>query len=190
MEEEYKMLREEIVFNTNKIHWYISIVSTVGLALLAYIIVDPRNVILLTLFLAVLVIIEGRILGLTKSIIVISTYMETFLEPELNGRNWETKLHDKELKFKKRPLLNFLSNTNSICFLIGIIIMVYNCITIWENISILNVTFSIINLLLVLILAYMAFLNMNGYQDRESHLKSWENLKKTKKPGSNSRDEV
>lgn len=38
MEDEYKMLREEIMFNLDKTHTYISLASTIGLALLAYII--------------------------------------------------------------------------------------------------------------------------------------------------------
>ncbi len=50
MEDEYKMLREEIMLSTNKIHWYISGISTIGIALLTYIIQNPNNIVLLSLF--------------------------------------------------------------------------------------------------------------------------------------------
>lgn len=179
MEEEYKMLREEIVFNTNKTHWYISGISTVGIAFLAYIFNSPSNIALLSLFLAILVIVEGRIFSLTKSIIIISTYMEVFLEPKLEGRDWETKLHCDEFNpEKRRPFMDFISNTNSVCFLIGIIVAIYNGIILWENITLINVVFSFVNLLLVGILAYMAFINKRGYQDRGIYKKSWGNVKK------------
>lgn len=177
MEEEYKMLREEIMFNINKTHWYISGVSTIGIALLAYIIKSPSNIVLLSLFLAILVIVEGRIFALTKAINITSTYMEVFLEPDLENINWETKLHCGEFQTKKRPLADFVSNTNSVCFLIGSVVIIFNGIVIWDNITLINIIFSFINLLLVAFLTYMAILNRRGYQDRQEYRKGWENLR-------------
>lgn len=176
--EEYKMLREEIMFDTNKMHWYISGISAIGIALFTYIVTNPSNIVLLSLFLAVLVIVEGRIFSLTKSMIIISTYMEVFLEPNLEEINWETMLHCNDFKLEKsRPFTDFISNTNSVCFLIGAIVIIFNSIIIWENITLINVIFSLVNLLLVIFLAYMAFINRKGYQDREKYKNSWDNVK-------------
>lgn len=186
MEEEYKMLREEIMFNINKTHWYISGVSTIGIALLAYIIKSPSNIVLLSLFLAILVIVEGRIFALTKAINITSTYMEVFLEPNLENRNWETKLHCDKFQTKKRPLADFVSNTNSVCFLIGTVVIIFNGIVIWDNITLINVVFSCVNLFLVVFLTYMAILNRRGYQDRQEYRKSWEETKKHLETNNNS----
>lgn len=177
MEEEYKMLRDEIMFNTNKIHWYISGISTIGLALLAYIIKSPTNIVLLSLFLVILVIVESRIFALTKAIIIISTYMEVFLESNLENRNWETKLHCDKLQPQKRPFTDFVSSSNSMCFLIGCVIIIFNCIIIWDTITLINIIFSFVNLLLVVFLTYMALINRRGYQDRQEYKKSWEKVK-------------
>lgn len=185
MEEEYKMLREEIMFNTNKMHWYISGISTVGIALLTYIVQNPSNIVLLSLFLSILVIVEGRIYSSTKCIIVISTYIETFLEPNLEGRNWETNLHCDNFKFKNRPIADFISNSNSVCFLIGTIVIVFNCIIIWGNITVINVVFSFVNLLLVIFLAYMAIINRRGFQDRKDYKSSWDGVKRGQGTGNN-----
>lgn len=108
MEEEYKMLREEIMFNLTKMHWYVSIVSTVAVALLAYILQNIDNIALISVFLATLVVIEGRIYSVTKSNLRISTYMEVFLEPNLENRNWETYSFLKE-----RNIIPQTANTDS-----------------------------------------------------------------------------
>ncbi len=126
---------------------------------------------------AILVIVEGRIFSSTKSMIIISTYMKVFLEPNLENRNWETKLHCDDLKLKYRPLADFISNSNSVCFLIGSIVIIFNGIIIWENITLINVIFSFVNLLLMIFLAYMAFLNRRGYQDRQEFKSSWIKVK-------------
>lgn len=107
MEEEYKMLREEIMLNINKMHWYVSIVSTVAVALLTYIIQNTENITLFSVFLATLVIIEGRIYSITKSSLRISTYMEVFLEPNLENRKWETYSYIKKKNTSSQP-----ENTN------------------------------------------------------------------------------
>lgn len=103
MDEEYKMLREEIILNINKMHWYVSIVSTVAVALLTYIVQDTENITLFSVFLATLVIIEGRIYSITKSSLRISAYMEVFLEPNLENRNWETYSYLKKNNITSQP---------------------------------------------------------------------------------------
>lgn len=192
MEEEYKMLREEIMFNINKLHWYVSGVATVGIALLAYIISSPNNIVFLSLFLAVLFILESRIFRMTKSNITISTYMEVFLEPYIENRKWETYVHFKINEdnvhdennqkcntFNKLiwQFLDFISGSNSVCFLISIIVMTYNCIVIWDNATLINTIFSFVNLLLTIFLGYMACINRSGHQDRDHYLSFWKNVK-------------
>lgn len=167
--EEYKMLREEIMFNLNKLHWYISIVSTVSIALFAYIIKNPNDIILLSLFLATLVILEGRIHSVTESNIRISTYMEVFLEPNLENIKWETYSHYKINKknshlipLVKNHSINFITEINTVCLLIGIIAFVFNVIIIYRSLNTNNIIFSILNLLFIIILGYMAVINGRG----------------------------
>jgi len=191
MEEEYKMLREEIMFNLNKLHWYVSGTATIGIALLAYIISNPNNIIFLSLFLAVLFILEGRIACMIKkSNIMISTYMEVFLEPNLENRNWETYVHceinsnqscdDNEDNLSRniiRQFIDFISGSNSVCFLMSLIIMVYNCIVFCENVTIINVVFSLVNLIFTIILGFMAYINRSGHQDRKHYISFWKKVK-------------
>lgn len=186
MEEEYKMLREEIMFNLNKLHWYISIVSTVATALLAYILQSPDNIVLLSLFLASLVIMEGRIYSVTESNLRISAYMEVFLEPHLENRNWETynflkihKYNSRTINVKKGIPINFITGINSVCLLIGIIVFIFNLVIIWENTLLINIIFSALNLILVTFLAYMAYINRGGNQRRDDYIRHW-NLVKDK----------
>lgn len=182
--EEYKMLREEIMFNLNKLHWYISIVSTVSIALFAYIIKNPNDIILLSLFLATLVILEGRIHSVTESNIRISTYMEVFLEPNLENIKWETYSHYKINKknshlipLVKNHSINFITEINTVCLLIGIIAFVFNVIIIYRSLNTNNIIFSILNLLFIIILGYMAVINGRGYLYRDDYIKHWEQLK-------------
>lgn len=182
--EEYKMLREEIMFNLNKLHWYISMVSTVSIALFAYIIKHPNDIILLSLFLATLVIMEGRIHSVTESNIRISTYMEVFLEPNLENIKLETYSHyklDKQnahsIPLVKNFSINFITEINTVCLLIGIIAFVFNCMIIYRSFNTNNIIFSILNLVFLIVLGYMAIINGRGYLYRDAYIKHWQQLK-------------
>lgn len=182
--EEYKMLRKEIMFNLNKLHWYISIVSTVSIALFAYIIKNPNDIVLLSLLLSALVIMEGRIHSVTEGNIRISTYMEIFLEPNIENINWETNSYYKlngqnshTIPLTKIFPINFFTGINTVCLLIGVIAFVFNCIVIFHSFSIINIIFSIINLFLLIILGYVAFINGRGHIYRDDYIKHWKQLK-------------
>lgn len=184
MEEEYKMLREEIMFNLNKLHWYISIVSTVAIAFLAYIVQSSNKIILFSLFLAVLFIMEGRIYEVTKSNVRISTYMEVFLEINPQNPNWETNSFIEigedmcnSRRLKKEASLNFITGINTVCLLIGFIVFAFNVSILVQNISFINILFSVINLLILILLAYIAYENRGGHQNREEYIKHWQEVK-------------
>lgn len=180
---EYKMLREEIMFNLNKLHWYLSIVSTISIALLTYIIKNPNDIILLSLFLAVLIIMEGRVHAMTVSNIRISTYMEIFLEPDIDIK-WETYSYYKIDNYNSRTLplakkfpINFITGINAVCLFIGVIAFVFNIIVICRSCNGINILFTILNVVLLFILIYMAYINRGGQLYRDDYIKHWKQIK-------------
>lgn len=194
MEDEYKMLRDEIMFNLDKIHMYISLASTVGLALLAYIIDKPNNIILIFLFLFVLSIAECRIYGITKNNTRISTYMEVFLESKIKERNWETYSYFEideasAHSIKYQTIFRFISGSNTICFLISYAVLILNCYILSNNWSCSNFLFSIINWLLLVFLAHMALNNRGGNKLRDHYIEHWNKVKEKKEQSDNIRDE-
>lgn len=188
MDEEYKMLREEIMFNIDKLHWYISVVYTAVIALLAYIIENPDNALLLLLVFVVLVCANSRIRSVTKSNIRISSYMQVILEPDLENRNWETLSHykinnyDSHTLFSSRgnKFIDFISRTSAVCFLIGIFVFVLNCITIYENLTTINILCGALDLVLLIILGYFTYTN-GSYIYRDECVKHWETVKRNNK---------
>lgn len=173
------MLREEIMFNINKLHWYVSIVSTVAVALLTFILQNPNNIALITLFLVAMIVIEGRIYSITKSNFRISTYMEVFLEPEISIK-WETySYYNTEnvcsRSLKEKSIIPFVSGINTACFLIGMVPYVFNCIVIHDNISFFNILLSFFNASIMILLFLMSLIS--DRKRRDGYIKHWKKVK-------------
>lgn len=187
MEEEYKMLREEIMFNLNKLNWYVSVLYTVSIALLAYVIENPENPILFSLIFVVLLCISSRIRSITTSNVRISSYMEVMLESQIPDRNWETfchyKLQNKDshslipINKKISRFIDIISRTSSVCLLLGIVTFVFNCFVLIENLNPIYVISTSFNLIILFVLCYMTYVNGN-YIYRDKFVAHWKEIKK------------
>ena len=93
--DEYIMLRSEIDNNIRQMHQYFSATGTAIIALFAYTINNPYNlnIYIFTAVFVALVCVASRVKHALRANVSIGTYMEIFLEPNIEGRAWETRSH-------------------------------------------------------------------------------------------------
>ena len=191
MEAEYVMLRNEIENNMKQMHQYFALTSTAIVALLTFIFNNPNNPNVFIAIFVVLVFIAVRIRRLLEGNISISTYMEVFLESNIDGRNWETFSHyniekgpnSHELSKRTSYTNLLLFRTNSMPLFLGIVVYIAYIIVLVNNWSLLNdLSGGIFNTLALLILLYVAVLDANN-KDRDSYKRYWNEVKKNLEVG-------
>jgi hypothetical protein len=192
MNKEYEMLREEIMFNTKQ--KYLSFTFTVPIVsgVLVFVLpnIDKPNSI--HIFCAIFVFIVcavTRVKRLTNGIEYISTYMEVFLEPNIDDRNWETRCNrriegysGKEVD-KNNPLLNIMFlKSFSAWLLLGIIIYFLFIMILYENYKddLYNIfkyflIDCIFNTIMFFIILYVTLSNKRNIRDK--YIKHWESIK-------------
>ena len=186
MNDEYKMLREEIDNNLKQMHQCLTLVCTGALAVLAYIFNDPNNLNIFVVIFAALVCVGTRIKQLLESNVRISTYIEVFLEPNIEGRDWEIRSHLLQGKknshdINRRPYFieALFFRTNSPYFLLGIImyILYIYVVVLAQNVSLFNILFSgIFNTIALGVLIYIARFDANN-KHRDKQIKHWQEVK-------------
>jgi hypothetical protein len=190
MNDEYTMLREEIDYNSKSIHHYFAITCTGIFAILAYILNDTERSYSPHMFSAIFVVltcVAARVKRLLEINQRISAYMEVFLEPMINGRDWETRGHrqidgyDRQYAANKTRLGKFsyilLFGTTSSYFTLGaaayilyIIVLADAAISIWM---------SIFNTVMLFILLYPTVLShTNRKKYRDTYLNHWKTIKR------------
>jgi len=196
MNEEYKMLREEIMLNSKQVYLYFALTVTAISTILAFVFnnIDKPNI--NSIFIAIFVLLictVTRVKGLLATIVSISTYMEVFLEPHIDERNWETRCYyqvngynSRELE-KINPLINIMFfRSISPWFLLDIITYVLYIIVLYGNdkknpfgilrppsfFVIFVLTF---NTIIFFLLIYITL--FNGKSDRNKYIKHWKEVK-------------
>jgi len=184
LNDEYKMLREEIIANHKQMNQYFTLVCTSALAILAYIFNNPNNPNIFIGIFVMLVCIAARIKRLLEGNVSISTYMEEFLEPYIDARNWEARTHcsvrgDNVHDINKRSLfMNILIfRTNSPYFLLGIIMYFLYIVVLIQNLSLFNLlSGGIFNTVALLVLLYIASFDANN-KGRDKYINFWKEVK-------------
>ena len=184
MNDEYVMLREEITNNIKQIHQYFAITNTAFFVVLTYIFNNPNNPNIFIAMFVMLVCVATRVKYVLASNIKISTYMEVFLESDMDNRNWETRSNFAVGKrnIHKINTKDFLSNvllfkSNSTYFLLGTIMFLLYVTILIQNFSIFNLfTGGIINTISLLILLYIALFDASG-KCRDNYIMHWEKVK-------------
>jgi len=192
MNDEYKMLREELMFNSKQIYLYFAFIVTAVSTMLAYVFTNIDKPNSNSIFIAIFVLLicaAARVKRLLSTNTSISTYMEVFLEPYIDGRNWETLCHyqvnrcnSQELD-KRNPLINIMVfKSMSVWFLLSIITYI---IVLFENnkVNICNIVKSspvnsAFNTLMFLILMYIT---LSSKIDRDKYIKHWKKVKEMEK---------
>lgn len=184
IENEYKMLREEIISNLKQMHQYFALTSTAVFAVLAYIFNNPNNPNIFIAMFVVLICISTRIRRILESNVSISTYIEVFLEPKIDGRKWETYNHYKVRGYNshnisKRNLFFeiLFFRTNSTYLLLGVIMYCIHLLVLIKNFSLFGMFLGgIINTISLLILLYNALFDANN-KHRDKYLDYWKKVK-------------
>ena len=198
MNEEYKMLREEIMFRSKQMYLYFAFTVPAVSTVLVYIfnnIEKPNsNSIFIALF-VLLICATTRVKKLISNIVCISAYMEVFLESNIDVRNWETRCNCKVNGYtsqeldKRNPLINIMVfKTISTWFLLGtityilyiIILFVKNNGDIFRSIKSFPENFVFIfNTFIFIILMYI-ILSKRG-TNRDIYIEHWKEAKKKEK---------
>jgi len=195
MNEEYKMLREEIMFNSKQVYLYFTFTVLSVSTMLAYVFKNINKPNSNSIFIAIFVLLicaTTRVKRLLTTTISISTYMEVFLEPDVDERNWETRSHyqvngcnSRELD-KRNPWINIMFfKSISPWFLLSIITYVLYVLVLYGNdedpFSILiSHSFFVIfvlvfNTIIFFMLIYITLFNDKSYRDK--YLKHWKEVK-------------
>ena len=179
MIEQYKMLRAQIMQNLNHNHTLLLTSYTMIGAMMALAILT-NNPLIYTVIFIILVAVSAKIRALNNSLQRISTYMRTFLEPEMNGMDWETNLYLlHQCKFDKTGPSNAITDVlffrnNSMSLIIAIIVYLFFLHSLLDNITIHNImiggSISTLSLLTVL------FLTIKDDNSAEWE-KAWSSLK-------------
>jgi len=185
MNEEYKMLREEIVSNMKQIHQYFALTNTAIFLILAYIFGNPNNPNIFVAVFAILVCISVRVKRLMEGNVSISTYMEIFLEPNLEGRSWETSNHHRigvgynshEINKRSTFVDILFFRANSPYLLLGVIMYFLYFVVLIQNLSFLNIFASgIFNTFAFFIILYNARFDANNV-GRDEYINYWKKVK-------------
>jgi len=194
MNKEYKMLREEIMFNMKQVYLYFTFTVPAVSAMLVFVFKNIEKPNSMNIFIAIFVLLicaAARVKKLIVANVRISTYMEVFLEPNIDERNWETRsnyqvngCNSKELDNKNFLFNIMIFKSISPWFLLGIIIYVLYIIILYENnkenISDIFVSFLfnlLINSFLFFLLMYITL--KNDKNEREKYKNHWKNIKET-----------
>ncbi|MCL2397983.1 MAG: hypothetical protein FWC93_07965 [Defluviitaleaceae bacterium] len=193
MNDEYNMLRKEIDSNLKQMHQYFALTITALFVTLALIFDNstnpsmPINPNIFSIMFAVLVCVAARVKSLSKSNMRISTYMEIFLEPNMNDRNWETRMYSKaakgysshniDAKFKLAEILIF--RVGSTYSLLGIIIYALYIFVLYENFSwFYALSGGIFNTIALWILIHLSFFSYNAnHKFRDDFIEYWKDIK-------------
>jgi len=186
MNDEYNMLREEIMFNMKQIHLYFAFFVTTVSTVLVYVFNNIDKPYSNSIFIAIFILLicaTARVRKLLSSNLSISTYMEVFLEPYIDGRNWEIRSHYQVNGYSSGELdkRNFMINimvfkTISVWFLFGVITYIlYVILKFDKKYSI----YFILNTILFLIL--MCITLPQKKNDRDRYIKHWKKVKEEEK---------
>ena len=186
MNEEYKMLREEIVSNMKQIHQYFALTNTAIFLILAYIFGNPNNPNIFVAVFAILVCISDsvRVKRLMEGNVSISTYMEIFLEPNLEGRSWETNNHYRiggynshEINKRSAFVDTLFFRANSPYLLLSVIMYFLYFIVLVQNLSFFNIFASgIFNTVAFFIIQHNARFDANNV-GRDEYINYWKKVK-------------
>jgi len=193
MDEEYKMLREEIMFNSKQVYVYFAFTVTVISGMLMYVFNNNQSNIN-SIFIAIFVLLicaAARVKRLLSTTVNISAYMEVFLEPNINERNWEIRsnlrlngYNSKELD-KRNPIINIMFfKTISVWFLLDTITYALYILVLFGNskepiFNIIKFLFSnyifIFNTIIFLLLIGITL--SNSENKRDMYIEHWKKVK-------------
>jgi len=187
MNKEYKMLREEIMFNMKQVYLYFALVVTAVSAMLVYFFNNIDKLNSDSIFIAIFILLicaATRVKRFLSNNVSISSYMEVFLEPNIDERNWETRCHhqvnghDSTELNKRKPLINNLVfKSLSVWFLLGIITYILYIINMVENSKNINLFsfYFIFNTILFLIVLFITLFHKDI--NRDMFIKHWKKVK-------------
>ena len=158
-----------------------------------YHIYDPISINMFIAIFILLICTATRIKRFIAITVCISTYMEIFLEPNIDGRNWETRCHYQVNGFssqeldKRSPLINFMFfRTISACFFLGVIPYILYLIAFLGNNKkdALNIIKSspvnfIFTIIMCLILIYITLSRKEI--NRDMYIEHWKEVKRNEK---------
>jgi len=182
MKDEYIMLRGEIDDIIKYMHQYFMLACGGIFAALAYIFKNPDSTNNPNIFIAAfaaLVCIASRVRVFSNGMTRISTYMEIFLEPNIDGRKWETISHYRINNNRGADKKNFFMNnlffrSNSAYLILGILAYIlYLNILEWKFVI---STATIFNTIALCILAYMSLFNRYN-KVRDKYISGWNTIK-------------
>ena len=184
---EYSFLKTEInnhsVRHNNLVTFTItSVVTIIGLAFT----INNEYIVYLTLLpFVILVPMAARIARSRKSIALVAAYMIVFLEPKLDGINWETATlcfyrkakNNKSTKDKIRDLIYVFRYYE--CFILSLVTAVIFYVRFYNArlcIQMSNTILLMIPILATLVILYMTHRTNNVGSDKEKLVKHWINL--------------
>jgi len=193
LDEEYKMLREEIMFNMKQVYIYFAFTVGIISSMLVYVFNNNQSNIN-SIFIAVFVLLicaTTRVKRLMTTTLSIATYLEVFLEPNIDERNWEIRSNrqingytSKELD-KRNPIINIMFfKTISVWFLLSIITYALYVLALFdknkENIFNFVEYFSsdyifIFNTIIIILLICITL--SNNENNRDMYIKHWKDVK-------------
>jgi len=193
MNDEYKMLREEIMFNSKQVYVYFAFTVTIISSMLVYIFNNNQSNIN-SIFIAIFVMLicsATRVKRLVSTTVNISAYMEVFLEPNIDGRNWETRCnrrvdgYNSKEQDKRDPLINIMVfKTISVWFLLSIITYALYILALFDNkneniFNFIKLQFPnymfIFNTIIFLLLICITL--SNSENKRDMYINHWEKVK-------------
>ena len=181
------------MFGSKQIYLYFSFTVPAVSAILVFIFNNIEKPYSMNIFCAIFVLLicaVTRVKKLITTTVYISTYMEVFLEPKINGRKWETRCNyqvngynSKELDNRNPLINNMFFRTISAWFLLGFFTYALYIMVLLKNDKINNLCDSIeshpvnfvFNTIFFLIIMYVSLSNRNI--DRNMYIEHWENIK-------------
>jgi len=187
------MLRQEIDNSAKLVHKYVMLTCGGVFATLAYVLnnpVNPNNPLIFIVLFAALICIAPRINNLSNDIIRMSTYILVFLEPKIDGRNWEiyswkehgnnrNKITNEKADKRNFFLDHLFFKSNSTCLLLGIITYSIHFALLFKNcsLSIIELIVPLFNTMALLILGYISKTTNDTYNRRVKSIRCWEEVK-------------
>jgi len=187
MNDEYKILRDEIESNTKYASSLFKLICIGAFATLTYTFFKPDNLnnpnVFVVIF-AVLAFIALKVKSLTIGNLRISAYMEVFLESKTKEHHWETRLHHRTKSghtIYEIPEKGLIQNLilKSIYFVLGFIMFVLYATALIKVKPPLNTLLMglIPNLIILLILFSIAKIE-TGKELRDKYIAHWKQVKK------------
>ena len=180
-DKQYEFLREEIMNNANVGHNLLTISYVAIGAILAYVYVNldslTKHFELPLLFIPVFIvlfILFFRLRLLQEATLSLSAYIEVFLEPNLEGLEWETNLY--KAKHRKNPILRM--QTPNLVIIVGVYcLFIYTLVT---NFSLANLLIAGSLNTIASITSVCLILNVYSNKVREDYVKEWKRIRDSK----------